>query len=176
MEKRDQRKILLTGASGYVGGRLLPALEEAGYDLRCMTRRPDELRQRAAPTTEICQGDVLAADTLTGSLRDVDVAFYMVHSMGTQSDFSMEDRTAAEHFARAAEAAGVRRIIYLGGLGDEDDVDSAHLRSRHEVGGGRRGRGARSCQRFRAPRGAPVRWHCTNPERKHNGQRWTWWL
>ena len=77
---------------------------------------------------------MLEADTLTEALRDVDVAFYMVHSMGAQSDFSAEDRTAAEHFARAAEAAGVRRIIYLGGLGDEDDVDSAHLRSRHEVG------------------------------------------
>ena len=134
MEKRDKGKILLTGASGYVGGRLLPALEEAGYDLRCMTRRPEELRERAAPTTEICRGDVLEPDTLTEALRDVDVAFYMVHSMGAQSDFSAEDRTAAEHFARAAEAAGVRRIVYLGGLGDEDDVDSAHLRSRHEVG------------------------------------------
>ena len=134
MEKRDQRKILLTGASGYVGGRLLSALEEVGYDLRCMTRRPDELRQRAAPTTEVCQGDVLKPDTLTEALCGVDVAFYMVHSMGAQSDFSMEDRTAAQHFVREAEAAGVSRIIYLGGLGDEDDVDSAHLRSRHEVG------------------------------------------
>ena len=74
---------MLTGASGYVGGRLLSAAEEAGHDLRCMTRRPDELRQRAAPTTEVCRGDVLEPDTLAEALCDVDVAFYMVHSMGS---------------------------------------------------------------------------------------------
>ncbi len=127
-------KILLTGASGYVGGRLLPVLEEAGYALRCMTRRPDELRARVAATTEVCKGDVLQESTLVEALNGIDVAFYMVHSMGAESDFSSEDRIAAENFARAAESAGVRRIVYLGGLGDEEYVDSAHLRSRHEVG------------------------------------------
>lgn len=134
MEKENAVKVLLTGASGYVGGRLLPVLEEAGYALRCMTRRPGELRARVAAATEVCKGDVLQEDTLAEALRGVEVAFYMVHSMGAESDFSSEDRTAAENFARAAESAGVRRIIYLGGLGDEEDVDSAHLRSRHEVG------------------------------------------
>ena len=128
------KSVLLTGASGYVGGRLLPVLEEAGYPLRCMTRRPAELRARVADSTEVCAGDVLNPDTLAVALSGIDVAFYMVHSMGAQSDFSTEDRAAAENFARAAEEAGVGRIVYLGGLGDEEDVDSAHLRSRHEVG------------------------------------------
>ncbi len=126
--------ILLTGATGYVGGRLLRELEERGTAVRCLARRPENLRGRAGPATEVVAGDVLAPDSLAPAMTGVTVAYYLVHSMGTSGDFEQQDRQAAENFARAARAAGVRRIIYLGGLGEDAPDLSAHLRSRHEVG------------------------------------------
>jgi uncharacterized protein YbjT (DUF2867 family) len=133
----DPSMILLTGASGYVGGRLIPALEARGVRLRCLARRPDALRPRVAPTTEVLPGDVLRRPSLDEALRGVHTAYYLVHLMsGAGSrDFEREDRQAAVNFAGAARQAGVRRIVYLGGLGDEADPKlSPHLRSRHEVG------------------------------------------
>ena len=125
---------LLTGASGYVGGRLLPLLVEDGCRVRCLARQPENLLPRVPAGVEVVPGDVLDAASLPAALRGVDAAYYLVHSMGASGDFVEQDRRAADNFAAAARAAGVRRIIFLGGLGGEDPDLSAHLRSRHEVG------------------------------------------
>ncbi len=129
--------ILVTGGSGYVGGRLIPLLEQQGVKLRCLARNPDKLRANVRPETEIVQGDVLDRSSLDQALRSVQTAYYLVHLMaGAESkDFEQQDRQAATQFAQAAKNAGVKRIVYLGGLGDDALPDlSPHLRSRHEVG------------------------------------------
>lgn len=134
VDPREQGLILLTGATGYVGGRLLQSLEREGYRLRCLARRPDSLRSKAAAATEIVAGDVLDRSSLDMALRGVRVAYYLVHSMGSAGSFEENDRRAARNFANAAKAAGVERIIYLGGLGNDEETLSPHLRSRQEVG------------------------------------------
>jgi uncharacterized protein YbjT (DUF2867 family) len=126
--------ILLTGATGYVGGRLLMALQQAEHRVRCMARRPQFLQPKVAATTEVVSGDVLAPDSLKAALDGVHTAYYMIHSMGSPNDFELMDRRAAENFAEAARQAGVSRIIYLGGLGESGSDLSPHLRSRQEVG------------------------------------------
>jgi uncharacterized protein YbjT (DUF2867 family) len=126
--------ILLTGATGYVGGRLLRRLEEQGCRVRCLARRPEFLQSRVGPQTELVRGDVLDAASLKPAMRGVVVAYYLVHSMGSTGNFEEQDRQAARNFAAAAREAGVRRIVYLGGLGEDVDELSPHLRSRHEVG------------------------------------------
>lgn len=128
------RRILLTGATGYVGGRLLRALEAAGHQVRCLARRPEFLKPKVAPTTEVVAGDVLDKHTLKDAMTEVHVAYYLIHSMGGEKNFEEEDRRAARNFGEAAREAGVGRIIYLGGLGDPRQPLSPHLRSRHEVG------------------------------------------
>jgi uncharacterized protein YbjT (DUF2867 family) len=133
MPPASDRRILLTGASGYVGGRLLSRLEGSGRPLRCLTRRPDLLRDRVRPQTEVVEGDVLARASLDVALSGVHTACYLVHSMGGAGNFEELDRRAAINFAEAASAVGVGQIIYLGGLGRDDDL-SPHLASRHEVG------------------------------------------
>ncbi|HYC32970.1 MAG TPA: NAD(P)H-binding protein [Gemmatimonadales bacterium] len=125
--------VLLTGASGYVGGRLRRALEAGERPLRCMARRPEHLRSRVAAGTEIVAGDVLDPSSLGLALRGVHTAYYLIHSMAASRDYAEKDRRGAEAFARAAREAGVRRIIYLGGLGQGDHL-SRHLASRQEVG------------------------------------------
>jgi len=126
--------ILLTGATGYVGGVLLTELEREGHRVRCLARRPGKLAGKTAPDTEIMAGDASDPDDLARACAGIDTAYWLVHSMESGVDFERADRLAAERFAVAAKAAGVRRLIYLGGLGAEDDQLSAHLRSRHEVG------------------------------------------
>jgi uncharacterized protein YbjT (DUF2867 family) len=126
-------RVLLTGATGYVGGRLLRKLEESGRPVRCMVRRPETLSGRAAEQTEIVRGDIFEPDSLREALAGVTVAYYLVHSMGASGPFTGADRHGAENFAAAAREAGVSRIVYLGGLGAEQNV-STHLESRHEVG------------------------------------------
>ncbi|MFN0122369.1 MAG: SDR family oxidoreductase [Blastocatellia bacterium] len=126
--------ILLTGATGYVGGRLLQNLERAGQRLRCLARNPATIDSKAVAGTEVVAGDVLDSGSLSVALAGVHTAYYLVHSMGSDGDFELEDRMAAQNFAVAARAAGVRKIIYLGGLGESEAELSAHLRSRHEVG------------------------------------------
>ena len=126
--------ILLTGATGYVGGVLLTELEREGHRVRCLARRPGKLAGKTAPDTEIMAGDASDPDDLARACAGINTAYWLVHSMESGVDFERADRLAAERFAVAAKAAGVRRLIYLGGLGAEDDQLSAHLRSRHEVG------------------------------------------
>ncbi len=126
--------ILLTGATGYVGGRLLRRLEAEGRALRCLVRRPEQFHGRTAATTEIAPGDATDREAVARALAGVDVAYYLVHSMGAPDDFEIRDRLAASIFASEAARAGVKRIVYLGGLGDASVELSAHLRSRHEVG------------------------------------------
>src|ERR1700730_8529562 len=133
MSVTSDRTILLTGASGYVGGRLLLRLEALTRPLRCLTRRPDVLRDRVEPHTEVVEGDVLDRGSLDAAFQGVHTAYYLVHSMGGAGDFEELDRRAAANFAEAARAAGTAQIVYLGGLG-HDACLSAHLASRHEVG------------------------------------------
>jgi uncharacterized protein YbjT (DUF2867 family) len=131
----DSPVVLLTGGSGYVGGRLIPLLERSSVQLRCLARDPDKLRSRVRPATEIVRGDVRNASSLDQALKGVHTAYYLIHLMSGSKDFEVEDRQASRTFAESAHRAGLRRIIYLGGLGDDADPKlSPHLRSRHEVG------------------------------------------
>ncbi len=133
MDADHRTLILLTGASGYIGGRLLKALEKAGWPVRCLARRPDFLRPRIAPSTEVVQADCLDPSSLAPAMAGVQTAYYLVHSMGSLGQFEQEDRQAAQNFAAAACQSEIKRIIFLGGLGNQDELLSAHLRSRHEV-------------------------------------------
>jgi uncharacterized protein YbjT (DUF2867 family) len=121
-------KVLVAGSSGFVGRRLCPALEAAGHAVRAMTRRPESYHG----VGEAVRGDVHDAGSLSAALAGCDVAYYLVHSLD-DADFEQRDAEAARIFAGAAAEAGLRRIIYLGGLGDDADDLSAHLRSRREV-------------------------------------------
>ncbi len=157
MPQRDQGDseargpvVLLTGASGYVGGRLIPLLEQQPVALRCLARSPEKMRSRVKESTQIVRGDVLIAQSLEQALCRVHTAYYLVHLMSGSRDFEKDDRQAATNFAEAAKKAGVRRIIYLGGLGDDADPKlSPHLRSRHEVGQILKGSGVETIE-FRA--------------------------
>jgi uncharacterized protein YbjT (DUF2867 family) len=120
-------RILVTGATGFIGRRLVPALIDEGHEVRAMTRRPDSYDGPGEPVA----GDVNDGDSLVAPLEGVDVAYYLVHSLD-DADFERKDAAAGRAFAAAAKAQGVRQIVYLGGLGDDGEL-SAHLRSRREV-------------------------------------------
>ena len=135
MPMADSKLILVTGATGYVGGRLVPRLLAAGYRVRCLVRDPARLQGRAwLNQVEVAQGDMLQQASLVAAMRDVSVVYYLVHSLGGGNDFSERDLVAARNCANTAKSAGVERIIYLGGLGDPQSNLSPHLRSRHETG------------------------------------------
>jgi uncharacterized protein YbjT (DUF2867 family) len=131
-----QPHVLVTGATGYVGGRLVPRLLDAGYRVRVIVRgEPQRLQSRSwYGQVDVVAGDVLHPEGLGAAMDGVDVAYYLIHSMRDSAEFSQRDIRAAQNFAGAAEAAGVKRIIYLGGLGDPDSELSEHLQSRQETG------------------------------------------
>jgi len=128
-------RILVMGATGYVGGRLAPRLVAAGHDVRCLTRRPAQLREVPwAASVQVVEGDALDPATLGPALEGIEVVFYLVHSIGVGAHFEEADRAAARNVADAAAAAGVRQIVYLGGFVPAGQTASAHLASRAEVG------------------------------------------
>ena len=131
MHRPRTERVLLTGVSGYVGGRLVGALERRGVAVRCLARRPEYVQARVGEKTEIVKGDVMDGASLCEAMQGIDTAYYLVHSMGGAGQFEEQDRVAATNFGAAARDAGVTRIIYLGGLGAEV---SPHLASRQEVG------------------------------------------
>jgi uncharacterized protein YbjT (DUF2867 family) len=127
-------RVLVTGATGYIGGRLVPALVAAGHAVRCVARLPERLEGRFAGV-DVVRGDVFDVPSMRAALDGVEAAYYLIHSMAAnERDFSASDRLAAEAFSDAARDAGVKRIVFLGGLGVEGSALSKHLRSRHEVG------------------------------------------
>ncbi|MFI8994700.1 SDR family oxidoreductase [Streptomyces sp. NPDC053542] len=129
---------LVTGATGYIGGRLVPELLAAGHRVRCLARSPGKLRDHPwADRAEVVRGDVTDEASVRAAMQGIDVAYYLVHALGTGSGFEATDREAARVFSEQAAAAGVRRIVYLGGLTPQDVPErelSPHLRSRAEVG------------------------------------------
>ncbi|RDH78822.1 NAD-dependent epimerase/dehydratase family protein [Mycolicibacterium moriokaense] len=131
----DDIRCLVTGATGYIGGLLVPRLLDDGMAVRAMARTPDKLA--AAPwrdRVEVVRGDLTELESLTAAFDGVDVVYYLVHSMGTSKDFVAEEAQSARNVVAAAKQAGVRRLVYLSGLHPEDGRLSRHLRSRAEVG------------------------------------------
>ncbi|MFD6896643.1 SDR family oxidoreductase [Rhodococcus sp. NPDC060086] len=128
-------RILVTGATGYIGGRLAPRLVEAGHRVRVLARSPDKLRDVPwVDDVDVVRGDLGDSDSLERACRDIDVVYYLVHSMGGRGEFLDAERRAAEHVAAAARSAGVGRIVYLGGLHPKSEELSTHLKSRAQVG------------------------------------------
>lgn len=124
-------RVLVTGATGFVGGRLVPELRDAGHDVVALVR--DAARYDAPAGVEVVEGDVLDSGSFEAAFEGVEAAYYLIHSMAAGSGFEQRDRLAARHFASAADAAGVERVVYLGGLGEGNDDLSRHLRSRREI-------------------------------------------
>ena len=128
-------RILVSGATGYVGSRLIPRLVDSGHEVSCMVRDASRVDLRMAESTRIVVADVLQPETVAAAMQGVKVAYYLIHSMSaSDGDFQERDRLAAHNFAVAARQAGVNRIIYLGGLASETSQISAHLKSRLETG------------------------------------------
>ena len=135
MDHTQPCSVLVTGATGYIGGRLIKRLESQGKSLRCMARRPEVLLGRFADATKIMAGDVMKPETLGPALEGIHTAYYLIHSLGLDVDFEESEARAAQNFVEAARQAGVKRLIYLGGLCEEGATAcSPHMRSRHRVG------------------------------------------
>ncbi len=128
------KNILVAGASGYVGSRLVPRLLDRGYHVRCLARNPDVLNDRGWSNAEVVYGNTLEPESLVHAMKNVNTAFYLIHAMGGSNNFRATDQQSARNFAEAAKKTGLERIIYLGGLSSDSETLSEHLRSRHEVG------------------------------------------
>lgn len=135
IEGADKRLVLVTGGTGYIGGRLVPRLLEMGFRVRCLVRDPSRLEGRPwHGAVEIVAGDVLQPKTLGRAMQGVEVAYYLIHSLGAGAKFSERDLLSARNFSETAHACGVARIVYLGGLAQESPELSEHLRSRQQTG------------------------------------------
>ncbi len=135
MQQDRASRVLVLGATGYVGGRLVPELIRSGFDVRCMTRTPQGLSGTTwAREVEVVEGDLSDLSSIGPVFDGVDQVVYLVHSLGVGDDFMQQERVTARHARLAAELAGVRHVAYVGGLGDDGDDLSPHLRSRHDVG------------------------------------------
>lgn len=130
----ENHPVLVTGASGYIGGRLAPVLTQAGVPVRCMGRNVDVLKDRFGNTIEAVYGDVSDAESLVDALTGIHTAYYLIHALESPGDFESIEQAGARNFATAAREAGVQRIIYLGGLSSGDATHSRHMRSREAVG------------------------------------------
>ncbi|MBV9334081.1 MAG: DUF2867 domain-containing protein, partial [Candidatus Eremiobacteraeota bacterium] len=127
-------RVLVTGATGYIGTRLVPRLQGQGYAVRCLARAAHRLDGRFTTEVEVVEGSIDEPAALESALANCDIAYYLVHSMSSTSEFADADRRAAQAFGAAAKKARLKLIVYLGGLGDSRDGLSTHLQSRHEVG------------------------------------------
>ena len=129
-------RVLVTGATGYVGGRLIPCLLREGYTVRCFVRDAERLQaQPWSDAVEVAVGDALEAETVPPAMENVDAVYYLIHSLGAgESTFEERDRRAAANIRGAAEEAGVERIVYLGGMRPKGERQSKHLQSRIETG------------------------------------------
>ncbi|MGI9585818.1 MAG: NAD(P)H-binding protein, partial [Acidimicrobiia bacterium] len=129
-------RVLVTGATGYIGGRLVPRLLEQGHEVVCMSRDPERLTLDPwRDQVKVVEADALDVDSVERALEGCDVAHFLIHAMvGSPTGFAEEGRRAAASFREAADRVGLRRIVYLGGLGNEDEELSDHLASRQEVG------------------------------------------
>tara|TARA_A100001037_G_scaffold306223_1_gene350023 strand:- start:418 stop:1905 length:1488 start_codon:yes stop_codon:yes gene_type:complete len=135
IQKNGKPIVLITGATGYIGGRLMTVIDGSKYKVRCFVRNPDYIQKKSIEGGEIVQGDILDKESLRGAMEGVEIAYYLVHSMGgDRNNFEELDRIGALNFIECADAAGVKKIVYFGGLGDVGSDLSPHLRSRHEVG------------------------------------------
>ncbi len=127
--------ILVIGATGYIGGRLVPRLIEQGHSIRVLVRDPQKIQDRGWNSVETYEGDLNRPDSLSGAFKDIDIVYYLAHAMSSgKKSFEQFDRSAAWHVTTLCQLNGVKRIIYLGGLGKRSENQSPHLRSRHEVG------------------------------------------
>jgi uncharacterized protein YbjT (DUF2867 family) len=134
-DNRCGRRILVSGASGYVGSRLIPRLVASGHEVSCMVRDASRVDRQMAEGTRIVVADALQPESLAAVMQGINVAYYLIHSMSASGrDFQQRDRRAAHNFAVAAKRAGIARIIYLGGLASATSEISMHLKSRHETG------------------------------------------
>ena len=135
MSKNQIKPILVTGATGYIGGRLVPYLLDLGYQVRVLVRDPVRIQDRSwFNKVEVTTGDVLLPETMPAAVDGISAAYYLIHSMSSGEDFHLRDLKGAENFGVAASTAGLEQIIYLGGLGDYESDLSKHLKSRHETG------------------------------------------